>query len=144
MFAAGGCVKEDLFSVSVEAKVRLNFSFAKRLSFFLAYVAPTSCQGLLGISAFYELIFFNSFSFLFSNHYSSTNQAQIDQRVMTMKVLFKLLGAPEQEPHHLIEFSIKPRIPIFGEGILPFCREYSHHVLVSTDRKEKKRRMIKK
>ena len=51
--------------VSKVRMVRSNFSFPQRRFLFKAYITPTSCQGLLGISG----TFF--FSFSFSNHYKT-------------------------------------------------------------------------
>ena len=41
-----------------------------------------------------------------------------------------LLGAPEQEPHHQIQFSVLPQTPFFLEvRILTLYMGYSQHIL---------------
>ena len=65
VLAASGQLKEGHFCLRGTAEVRANFSFGQGRSFFCAFVVPTNCQGILGISAITELILFYIFSFTF-------------------------------------------------------------------------------
>ena len=65
LLSASSRGKERSFRIKSKAEVRSNFSFAQGRVFFLAYAAPTSCQGLLGIPTLLNFYFLSYLFFFF-------------------------------------------------------------------------------
>ena len=60
---------------------------------------------------------------------------KVNLRLMAMKEYSTLPRVLKLEPHHLIQFSVITRTPLFsGMDVLSLCREYSQTILSPTDK----------
>ena len=73
-----------------------------------------------------------------------TLRVEVNRRVVAMKAYSTLPRSPEVELHHLIRFSVIPRILFFSSGlVLPQGREYNQHILSSANRVSQLQKQIK-